>query len=42
MTGKAVAYLIVLNSDRTDVPLLPVYSIIHCLKRTIYGKLGGS
>jgi len=43
MTGKAVAYLIALNNDRADVlPLLALYSTTHCLKRTIYGKLGGS
>lgn len=42
MTGNAVAYLIALNNDRVDVLLLPLYSTIHCLKRMMYGKLGGS
>lgn len=42
MTGNAVAYLIALNNGRADVLLLLLYSTIHCLKRMIYGKLGGS
>ena len=42
MTGKAVAYLIALNNDRADVLSLPLYSTIHCLKRTMYGKLEGN
>ena len=42
MTGNAVAYLIALNNDRVDVLLLPLYSTTHCLKRMMYGKLGGS
>ena len=39
MTGKDVAYLIALYSGRLLSFVGNLYSTMHCLKRTAYGKL---
>ena len=39
ITGNDVAYLIALNSGRLLSFVLNLYSTMHCLKRTAYGKL---